>query len=144
MENNWNLIIVPICTAVGTQVIKLGFDHIRGNLDLKHMWAAYGGMPSSHGAFVACLTTMVGFSAGWDSAIFAVAVVFSILTIRDAIGFRREIGVHGKILNRLVKEHPTAQSKTYPILAERWGHTPAEITVGSLLGIAVGIIASIF
>ena len=141
MSANASLIIVPIITAIGTQVLKLGVDQITGNLDLKHMWDSYGGMPSSHGAFVACLTTMVGFSEGWTSSVFAIALVFSILTIRDAIGFRREIGVHGKILNRLVKEHPSTQSHTYPVLSERWGHTPAEITVGSLIGIAIGIIA---
>ncbi len=144
MSANASLIIVPIATALGTQVLKLGVDRIKGNLDLKHMWDSYGGMPSSHGAFVASLATMVGFSEGWTSAAFAVAAVFAIITIRDAIGFRREIGVHGKILNRLVKEHPAAQSHTYPILSERWGHTPAEITVGCILGIVVAVIAQAF
>ena len=143
MLQDYSLIIIPILTAVGTQVLKLGFDHIKGNLDLKHMWDSYGGMPSSHGAFVACLATMVGYAAGWTSAAFAVSLVFAIITIRDAVGFRREIGVHGKILNRLVKEHPAAQSHTYPVLAERWGHTPTEIVVGSIIGILVGIIAQV-
>ncbi len=139
-----SLVIVPVCTAIGTQVLKLGVDHIKGNLDLKHMWDSYGGMPSSHGAFVACLSTMVGFAAGWTSAAFAIALVFSVITIRDAIGFRHEIGIHGKILNRLVKEHPSAEASTYPVLSERWGHTPAEITVGSLMGIAIGVLAQAF
>ncbi len=144
METGWSLLIIPVVTAIGTQVLKLGVDHIKGNLDLKHMWDSYGGMPSSHGAFVACLTTMVGFHQGIGSAAFAIAAVFSILTVRDAIGFRREIGVHGKILNRLVTEHPSAEASTYPKLSERWGHTPWEITVGSAIGVAVGIIAQAF
>lgn len=144
MVQGYSLVIIPILTAIGTQVLKLGVDHIKGNLDLKHMWDSYGGMPSSHGAFVASLATMVGFAEGWFSAAFAVALVFAIITIRDAIGFRREIGVHGKILNRLVKEHPATQSQTYPVLSERWGHTPAEISVGSAIGVLVGIIAQLF
>lgn len=137
---NSSIIIVPILTAIGTQVLKLGFDHIKGNLDLKHMWDSYGGMPSSHAAFVASLTTMVGFSEGLWSAAFAIALVFTVITIRDAFGFRYEIGVHGKILNRLVSELPPEEAKTYPKLSERWGHTLAEIVVGSLIGIVVGVI----
>lgn len=144
MLQEYSLVIIPIVTAIGTQVLKLGFDHIKGNLDLRHMWDSYGGMPSSHGAFVACLTTMIGFAAGWASAAFAIALVFSAITIRDAIGFRHEIGIHGKILNRLVKEHPSTEANTYPVLSERWGHTPAEIVVGSAIGVLVGIIANLF
>ena len=140
---NSSIIIVPILTAIGTQVLKLAVDHIKGNLDLKHMWDSYGGMPSSHAAFVASLTTMVGFSEGIWSAAFAIALVFTIITIRDAFGFRYEIGVHGKILNRLVSELPGDEAKTYPKLSERWGHTPEEIAVGSLLGIAIGAVASL-
>lgn len=141
---NTSLFIIPVATAIGVQALKLGVDHIKGNLDLKHMWDSYGGMPSSHGAFVACLTTMVGFNDGIASTAFAISMVFSILTIRDAIGFRHEIGTHGRILNRLVREHPSEESKTYPVLAERWGHTPLEITVGCAIGILVGLLAQIF
>lgn len=141
---NSSIVIIPIITAIGTQALKLGVDHIKGNLDLKHMWDSYGGMPSSHAAFVACLSTMVAYSEGLWSAAFAIALVFTIITIRDAFGFRYEIGVHGKILNRLVKEHPSEEAKTYPVLSERWGHTPAEIVVGSGIGILVGIIAQLF
>ncbi len=144
MTSTASVIIVPVLTAIGTQVLKLAVDHIKGNLDLRHMWDSYGGMPSSHGAFVASLATMVGFAEGWATPAFAIALVLAILTIRDAIGFRREIGVHGKILNRLVKEHPAAQSHTYPVLSERWGHTPAEIAVGSAIGVLVGILAQLF
>lgn len=141
---NSSIVIVPILTAIGTQVLKLSVDHIKGNLDLKHMWDSYGGMPSSHAAFVACLTTMVGYSAGFWSAAFAIALVFTIITIRDAFGFRYEIGVHGKILNRLVSELPPGEAKTYPRLSERWGHTPAEIVVGSAIGILVGVVTNLF
>ncbi len=138
------IIIIPVLTALGVQALKLGVDHIKGNLDLRHMWDSYGGMPSSHAAFVANLTTMAGFMEGWNSAAFAIALVFSVITIRDAVGFRYEIGVHGRILNRLVKEHPSAEAKTYPVLSERWGHTNPEIIVGTLLGIAVGLVAQLF
>ncbi len=144
MLNNSEVIIVPFLTAIGTQILKLAVDGIKGNLDLKHMWDSYGGMPSSHAAFVASLTTMVGFEAGWTSPVFALALVFAIVTIRDAAGFRREIGTHGQILNRLVKELPPEEAKTYQKLSERWGHSFSEIVVGSLIGVLVGVLAQLF
>ncbi|RJO59130.1 divergent PAP2 family protein [Candidatus Parcubacteria bacterium] len=138
------IVIIPILTALGVQILKLSVDKIKGNLDLKRIWDSYGGMPSSHAAFVACLATMAGYQEGWSSAAFAIALVLAILTVRDAMGFRYEIGVHSKILNRLVREHPQAQAKTYPLLSERWGHTPSQIIVGSLIGIIVGMLAQLF
>lgn len=87
---------------------------------------------------------MVAFSEGVWSAAFAIALVFTVITIRDAFGFRYEIGVHGKILNRLVSELPPNEAKTYPKLSERWGHTPAEIAVGTALGVLIGVVASQF
>jgi len=138
------IVIIPILTAIGVQALKLAVDKVKGNLDLKRMWDSYGGMPSSHAAFVACLATMVGFQEGWGSTAFSIALVLAILTVRDAIGFRYEIGVHSKILNRLVKAHPSEEAKTYPHLSERWGHTPAQIIVGSLIGIGAGIIVQLF
>ncbi|MFA6587874.1 MAG: divergent PAP2 family protein [Patescibacteria group bacterium] len=138
------IVIIPILTAIGVQALKLAVDKVKGNLDLKRMWDSYGGMPSSHAAFVFSLATLAGFQEGFSSVAFSISLVLAILTVRDAMGFRYEIGVHSKILNRLAKEHPPKEGGNYPHLSERWGHTPAQILVGSLIGIAVGLIAQLF
>src|SRR5262245_54286103 len=51
-----------------------------------------GGMPSSHAASVAALSTLVGLSQGFRSAIFGVTLFFSLIVMYDAAGLRRAAG----------------------------------------------------
>ena len=65
-----------------------------------------GGMPSAHSATVTALATMAGIQAGFDSVIFAVALIFSIVVMRDAVGVRYEAGKHAaSIKERLEAYH---------------------------------------
>ena len=48
-----------------------------------------GGMPSSHAASVAALSTCVGLLEGFDSVLFNVVVFFSLIVMYDAAGLRR-------------------------------------------------------
>ncbi|MFH1235415.1 MAG: divergent PAP2 family protein [Parcubacteria group bacterium] len=131
------LLIVPIAAGLIVQAIKLLTDGIRGNFDFKHMWASYGGMPSSHAAFVAALATEVGLKEGIESTAFAIAAVFGILILRDALGLRTHIGRQGKALNALIRNyHPDAQD-AIPPLEERIGHTPAQLIIGAMLGVLI-------
>src|SRR5690625_2792451 len=63
-----------------------------------------GGMPSSHSAAVAAVTTSVGIEYGVTSGIFAVSCVFSLITMFDATGIRRQAGEQAIVLNMLVKD----------------------------------------
>ena len=60
-----------------------------------------GGLPSSHSSLVTCLCTCVGFRNGPDSDVFLVALVFFLVTIRDAVGVRRSNGIQAKKLNEI-------------------------------------------
>lgn len=95
-------------------------------------------MPSAHTAFVVSLATTVALNEGIQSADFAIAVIFALLIIRDAIGLRQFLGLHGKILNVLLHEHKQDEAR-YPKLVERLGHTPLQATVGGLIGLIMAL-----
>lgn len=95
-----------------------------------------GGMPSSHTAGVAALTTAIGIREGVDSALFSVALYFSLIVMYDATGLRRSTGLQATILNRIVDEHFIHHRKAGEgRLMELLGHTPFEVLVGALFGI---------
>lgn len=134
----FSLIIIPILVALVTQVIKLIIDGIPNNLNWQHLFSDYGGMPSSHMALVASLLTMVGLESGINSAPFAIAFILLIIVLRDAVGFRREIGRNAVLTNMLAQEvfptNPEIQ------VHERIGHTVAEATVGIIAGVLLTFI----
>ena len=133
----YQLIIIPIMVGAITQVIKLIIDGIPNNLTWQHLYNDYGGMPSSHTAFVVSLVTAVGFREGIGSAAFAVSLIFMLIVVRDAVGFRREIGRNSVMTNFLAKELFKKRKVDIPHLRERIGHTIPEVIAGALLGFSL-------
>lgn len=95
-----------------------------------------GGMPSSHSSFTMALSFSVGKYHGFDSPLFAVALIFSFVTMYDAQGIRRAAGKHAEILNDLIQEHKMPDIGE---LKELLGHTPLEVAAGAVLGILIGL-----
>lgn len=106
--------------------------HRRWNL---RRFVQTGGMPSSHAAAVSALSTSVGLSEGFTSVLFGVTLYFSLVIMYDAAGLRRSAGQHAAILNRLVEERFAHPQEGTQRLMELLGHTPLEVTIGSLLGV---------
>ncbi len=133
------LILIPIVAVGVTQVLKFMIEAAKGKL----RWATlleYGGMPSAHTAFVVALDTVIWRQEGWASPAFAVAAVFSLLIIRDAIGLRQVLSQHGRILNMLIRELPDREEQKFPPhLLERLGHTPWQALVGGCIGLVIGL-----
>lgn len=100
-----------------------------------------GGMPSSHSATVCALATSTAFQYGVGSFEFAIAAVFAIVVMYDAIGVRRETGVQAVLLNKMVavfskmEGFPTVEAK----LKELVGHTPLQVAAGAILGVLVAV-----
>lgn len=140
MLHDWLLLIIPVASYFITQGAKLAFDGIKGNLDIYHMWTKYGGMPSAHSAFVVSLSTYLGLTQGFSSPFFAIAIVFTIITVRDAIGIRQEIGRHGASINLLMSRLPEKEQKEFKVFSEHMGHTPLEVFVGSVFGLAIALL----
>jgi len=94
-----------------------------------------GGMPSSHAAGVAALTTSVALTEGVRSPLFGVSLYFSMIVMYDAAGLRRAAGRQAVILNRLIAQHWAHPEADAHRLMELLGHTPLEVFVGALLGV---------
>lgn len=95
-----------------------------------------GGMPSSHSSFTMALSFSIGKYYGFDSPLFAIALIFSFVTMYDAQGIRRAAGKQAEILNMLILEHKIPDVDK---LKELLGHTPLEVAAGALLGIVIGL-----
>ena len=122
------------------QVLKVCVILVRKrHLDLRVL-AETGGMPSSHSAIVAALTTSIGRLNGVSSDTFAIALIFSIVVMYDAQGVRRAAGRQAAVLNRLIDDLVAQRGIQETRLRELLGHTPVEVLVGAALGIAVGLV----
>jgi len=137
------IILLPIIAGIFCQLLKLVTSAAKG----KFSWGeinSYGGMPSSHAAFVSSLVIVAGYYEGWTSVAFTIALIFAILTVRDAIGFRRTLGKHAEVLNEMISQMPDSKKAEYKSLSTRLGHTPVEALVGILIGIAIPLLYIIF
>lgn len=99
-----------------------------------------GGMPSSHAAGVSALATSIGVSYGFDSALFAVTLVFSLVVLFDAQGVRYSTGKQAEILNRMLDDIYWKKRMDDKELKEFLGHTPVEVFAGIALGIVVSLL----
>ena len=98
-----------------------------------------GGMPSSHSATVCALATSACIQYGAQSFEFAVALILAIIVMYDAMGVRRETGIQARILNEMMTVFAYMGSDMSPQdkLKEFVGHSPLQVAVGALLGIAI-------
>lgn len=110
---------------------------VNKKLDVKRIVGA-GGMPSSHSAIVCSLATCVGKEYGFDSGIFAISMVMAFIVMYDAAGVRRAAGKQARILNKILETPGLTTVEVQEKLVEVLGHTPIQVFVGALLGIAVG------
>jgi len=133
-------LLAPIIAWAIAQIAKVTLTSVRQRRLNLRVLAETGGMPSSHSAIVAGLTTAVGKYAGVTSPEFAIALIFSFVVMYDAAGVRRAAGRQAEILNRLVEDLVHMRGVQEQRLRELLGHTPTEVLVGALIGIGVGLI----
>ena len=131
----WQWLIA--CLIAQTLKVLIGFVK-EGRFNFK-WFIGTGGMPSSHAAGVAALSTGVGHQYGFDSAIFAVALVFTLITLFDAQGVRRSSGRQARVLNRMLEDLSLRRPIQEDRLNELLGHTPIEV----LVGVGIGILTSL-
>lgn len=125
------------------QILKVLLEWLlHKRLSAERLWGA-GGMPSAHSAMVCALTVSMARFYGVSSPVFALSVMFSFVTIYDAMGVRRETGEHARLLNKYLKQMKSQDdddSSPEIDLKEYIGHTPMEVLAGVLLGILVGVL----
>jgi acid phosphatase family membrane protein YuiD len=133
-----NAFTTPVLSWFIAQSIKFVYYYIKNKKPDFRKFIDSGGMPSSHTAFTVSLATIIGIHNGFDSDIFAISAIFSLVVMADAAGLRRAAGKQAEVLNKLVNssEHIRLDKE----LKELLGHTPVEVIAGAALGIITGIL----
>jgi acid phosphatase family membrane protein YuiD len=98
-----------------------------------------GGMPSSHSAAVAALSTTVAMTDGVMSSLFGVTLFFSLIVMYDAAGLRRAAGRQAALLNRIMAERDNRHEAEHKLF-ELLGHTPLQVLAGAVVGILAAIV----
>lgn len=143
------ILLAAIASWLSAQFIKTlinilyGRIHSVAELFENLIWKT-GGLPSSHSALVTSVSTTIGFRNGISSDIFMLSLAFLMVTIRDAVGVRRSSGIQAKKINEIGKELDEKKIAAYKPIKEVNGHTPMEVTLGCVLGFALGLAFSIF
>lgn len=133
-------IYVPFFLWCVVQAYKVISDLIKNKkLDMKRLVGA-GGMPSSHSAVVCSLASCVGKEYGFDSGIFAIAIIMAFVVMYDAAGVRRAAGKQARVLNKLLETPGLTTGEVQEKLVELLGHTPIQVFVGAIIGFVVGAI----
>ena len=102
-----------------------------------------GGMPSGHSATVTSVAVATGLYEGFNSALFAVAMIVAIVVMHDAMNVRYQAGKQAELLNVMADMFEKLTGADLPNeekLKELLGHTPLQVAAGCLLGIATAII----
>ena len=146
------LLISAVCAWFAAQIIKFLIGLFNNNKkSLKDFVFSMGGMPSSHSATMMGLTTAAALKDGFGSSVFAVCAIFSIIVMRDAFGVRYQTGKQAKLLNSLMKKENQSSADSAQNGAdseklskeqtfdESVGHTPMQVVIGALVGVAVGV-----
>ncbi len=131
----YELIVIPIIVVILSQTIKL-ITNKNVKLSAINVIGKYGGMPSSHTAYVSSLGLLIFMKDGLESTTFAIWLLFSVIVIRNALGLRQEVSRHSTAIESIANTTKT----TIPTLTHRMGHKPIEVIVGSLFGLIITII----
>lgn len=133
-----NQVLVAALTAWSlAQILKVPIEFWRTH---KWDWALLftaGGMPSSHSALVTAAAHAIGLYAGFDSPLYALSVVVTMIVVYDATGIRRQAGRHAEMINAMMRDlmegHPLQEQQLREVL----GHTPLQAFMGILLGLSI-------
>lgn len=138
---NNKCICVPFMLWFIIQIFKFVTDFVKNKkINIKRLMGA-GGMPSSHSAVVTSLAVCIGKTYGFDSGIFAIALIMAFVVMYDAAGVRRAAGKQARIINKILETPGLTTVEVQEKLIEALGHTPVQVFIGALIGIVVGAIA---
>lgn len=138
------VLMSAICSWILAQVVKTFLHLFATKKFVPERLIGSGGMPSCHSAAMCGLTTslLINPDYGITSPVTAIAAVLSVVVMYDAMGVRRETGIHSAVLNEIMENYRKAGNELTPKdkLREFIGHTPLQVFVGALLGIAFALL----
>ena len=137
-----SVLVCAVCGWAVAQILKTLIHLLFTKKFVAERLVGSGGMPSSHSATVCALATAAGMKYGGGSFEFALSAMFAIIVMYDAMGVRRETGKQGQVLNEML-EIFTNMGKQISVedrLKEFVGHTPLQVLMGAILGIAIAVV----
>ncbi len=126
-----------IFSAIAAQGLKIILGVIKERRFNFYWLLGTGGMPSTHSAAVVSLVVCIGKELGSSSPFFALSILFALITMFDAQTWRRSIGFQAKILNKIMVDFQEGKKIREDRLRELVGHTPIEVLMGALVGVAI-------
>jgi acid phosphatase family membrane protein YuiD len=136
-----NYIFWTSCASwIIAQSIKVALGIFREKRFNFRWFVGAGGMPSSHAAGVSALATSVGVTYGFNSTLFAITLIFTLIVLFDAQGVRHSAGRQAEILNKMLDDIYWKKKMDEEKLKEFLGHTPVEVFAGVFLGIFVSLL----
>lgn len=136
LNTSIEVLFSAIEAALIAQILKfIGYLITHKNLNFKILTTT-GGMPSSHSSGTVALSTSVGLICGFDSIEFAIAAGYALVIMYDAAGLRRSAGKIAASLNKIMDDFYQGINPSQK-LKELLGHTPFEVFVGAILGVAI-------
>jgi len=124
-------------SAIAAQGLKIVLGIIKERRFNFYWLLGTGGMPSTHSAAVVSLVVCISKELGSSSPFFALSILFALITMFDAQTWRRSIGFQAKILNKIMVDFQEGKKIREDRLRELVGHTPIEVLMGALVGLAV-------
>ncbi|NQD64555.1 divergent PAP2 family protein [Bacillus haikouensis] len=139
-------ILTALLSIVLAQGFKIPLHYMKKKEWKPELFFQTGGMPSSHSAGVASLTTFIALKKGVKTVDFALSFVFGLIVMYDAQGIRRQTGeltLKVNSLDELVRKAHQEESvefeeKKPKLLKEMLGHQPQEVVGGAVLGLLMG------
>ena len=136
-----SILMAVLLSWFTAQALKVAFVLITNRKFDLQRFVGSGGMPSSHSSLVMTLVVMVARADGISSTTFALALAFAVIVMYDAMGVRRAAGEQAKTINMIVEEWlPDSDMLMEDRLKELIGHTPLQVLMGAILGIAIGLV----
>lgn len=140
---NNRILIASILCWLAAQIIKTIINAVlTKDFDLRRM-IGDGGMPSAHSATVTGLALMTGLECGFDTPVFAVAVILASVVMHDATGVRYETQKQATAIeqivswfNEMLEENISLEVK----LKKFVGHSKLQVLVGALVGVIVTLL----
>ena len=93
-----------------------------------------GGLPSTHNTITATTASNIGFSQGFDTAAFSIALGLVLIVFIDSVDLRNKLAMHARSINAM----NFAQNAPAKPLREKLGHTKTEAFTGLVLGAMAG------
>lgn len=152
----WSIIIAYL----SVQTTKFVLDRKNNkNLTWRDYFAS-GGMPSSHSASIVAPCVLIGLRVGFDSPLFAFALVVTAIICYDACSVRRSVGEYGLVINEMIKKSGDKEELLKPLNNDlrsrgvkvkkgelhmpiyKRGHLPSEVAAGAVLGAAIALLVN--